>query len=109
MAAAPTSILPRRSLLAVFKRESVRIQVSPKLTRSASLEPRAVLLELETTLEGLSEEEAAKRLDEVGPNIVAQEERFTQLRILLHACLNPLVILLSVLAIISFATAETFS
>jgi Mg2+-importing ATPase len=66
-------------------------------------------LELETTLEGLSEEEAAKRLDEVGPNIVAQEERFTQLRILLHACLNPLVILLSVLAIISFATAETFS
>ena len=109
MAAAPSSILPRNSLLAVFKRESARIQVSPKLTRSASLESRSVLSELETTLEGLTEEEAARRFDEVGPNVVAQEERFTQLRILLHACLNPLVILLSVLAIISFATAETTS
>jgi Mg2+-importing ATPase len=109
MAAAPTSILPRNSLLAAFKRESTRIQVSPKLTQSASLQVGEVLAELGTSLNGLSQEEAARRLEEFGPNVVARDERFTLVRLLLHACLNPLVLLLSVLAIISFATAEDSS
>ena len=43
------------------------------------------------------------------PHVVAHEHRFTRLRLFVRACLNPLVILLMVLAIISFATAETES
>jgi Mg2+-importing ATPase len=57
----------------------------------------------------LTEEEAQHRLEVFGPNVVARDERFTRLRLFIRACLNPLVILLSVLAIISFATAEDSS
>jgi Mg2+-importing ATPase len=57
----------------------------------------------------LSEEEAQHRLEVLGPNVVARDQRFTWLRLFIRACLNPLVILLSLLAIISFATAEDSS
>jgi len=68
-----------------------------------------VLSECETQIDGLTEEEAQRRLEILGPNVVARDERFTWLRLFARACLNPLVILLSVLAIISFATAENGS
>jgi P-type Mg2+ transporter len=68
-----------------------------------------VVRELDSHLEGLAEAEAQQRLETFGPNVVARDERFTRLRMLINACLNPLVILLSVLAIISFATAEDTS
>jgi Mg2+-importing ATPase len=57
----------------------------------------------------LSDEEAQHRLEVFGPNVVARDERFTWLRLFMRACLNPLVILLSLLAIISFATAQDSS
>ena len=47
---------------------------------------------------GLSEEEAARRLEQYGPNVVAQEQRYRRLRLLGQACVNPLVILLLLLA-----------
>ncbi|MGD0073722.1 MAG: magnesium-translocating P-type ATPase [Candidatus Binataceae bacterium] len=108
MASLPGSILPK-TILTVIKREQTSIQVSPKLTKAASLPAEGVFAELGTGPDGLTEEEAQRRLEEFGPNVVTHEHRFTRLKLLGRACLNPLVILLSVLAIISFATAETTS
>ena len=103
----PSFVLPK-NILGVIKRTGP-IQVSPRLIRAASLAAPEVLSELESGLHGLTEEEAQRRLEEYGPNVVAYEDRFTRLRLFVKACLNPLVILLSVLAIVSFVTAETTS
>ena len=103
----PSFVLPK-NILGVIKRTGP-IQVSPRLIRAASLAAPEVLSELESGLHGLTEEEAQRRLEEYGLNVVAYEDRFTRLRLFVKACLNPLVILLSVLAIVSFATAETTS
>lgn len=103
----PSIILPKNILVAIKRNDS--IQVSPKLIRTASLAAAEVLSELGSGLHGLTEDEAQRRLKEYGPNVVAHEDRFTRLRLFVKACLNPLVILLSVLAIVSFATAETTS
>jgi P-type Mg2+ transporter len=93
----------------ITKRNDSHIQVSPRLTRLASLPADRVLAELKTSPDGLTDEEAQRRLEEFGPNVVTQEERYTRLRLFIRACLNPLVILLLVLAIISFMTAEDVS
>jgi len=103
----PSFVLPK-NILGAIKRTGP-IQVSPRLIRAASLAAAEVLSELGSGLHGLTEEEAQRRLEEYGPNVVAHEDRFTRLRLFVKACLNPLVILLSVLAIVSFATAETTS
>ena len=72
----------------------------------AAMEEMAVVLEkLRTSPAGLSEAEAATRLDEHGPNEVAQEKQHGWLRRLWIASRNPLVILLTILAIFAFATA----
>jgi Mg2+-importing ATPase len=107
MALSPTSILPRH-VHTIARRES-GIQVSAKLIHSASCPAEQVLREVDTRADGLIEEEAQHRLEVFGPNVVARDERFTWLKLFIRACLNPLVILLSVLAIISFATAEDSS
>jgi P-type Mg2+ transporter len=99
--------LPRN--LRIARRPNGHIHVSERLTRMASLPPNEVLAELATGPDGLTEEEAQRRLEEFGPNVVTQESRFTKLKLFGRACANPLVILLSVLAIISFATAENAS
>ena len=61
---------------------------------------------LKTSATGLTEEEAAERLEVFGPNEVAQERRNEWLHRLWLAVRNPLVILLSILAAVTFATAE---
>src|SRR3984957_16841201 len=98
------SILPKN-----FKHLEGAIQVSPRLVRIAGAEQADVFAELKTGESGLSATEAQRRLDEYGPNAVGGEQRFTRLRVFIKACLNPLVILLSVLATITFATAQTKS
>jgi Mg2+-importing ATPase len=55
---------------------------------------------------GLTESEAARRLAEVGPNVIAKDARTSVLRLFAHAVMNPLVILLAVLATVSFATDD---
>jgi P-type Mg2+ transporter len=108
MALSASSILPR-NILALVRREDSHIQVSSKLVRFAALPAQEVLAELETTPQGLPEETAEQRLEEYGPNVVASDERFTRLRLFIRSCLNPLVILLAVLATISFVTAQDTS
>ena len=68
--------------------------------------PSAVLQRLGTSPAGLTEEEAAARLEKYGPNEVAHEKQQSWLQRLYIAARNPLVILLTVLAILSFATGD---
>ena len=63
----------------------------------------------DTSPAGLSEAEAAARLEQYGPNEVAHERRHEWLHRLWIAVRNPLVILLTILAILTFATAESSS
>jgi P-type Mg2+ transporter len=55
---------------------------------------------------GLSEHDAATRLEEYGPNEVAYEKKEGWLHRLYISARNPLVILLTVLATLSFATGD---
>ncbi len=64
-----------------------------------------LLQRLNTSPNGLSEEEAAERLEIFGPNEVAQEKKHGWLHRLWVAVRNPLVILLAVIATVTFATA----
>jgi Mg2+-importing ATPase len=78
-----------------------------ELMRDAATKEAAEILErLGTSSNGLSEEEAAKQLEVFGPNEVGQERRHGWLERLWLAARNPLVILLTILAVISFATGD---
>jgi P-type Mg2+ transporter len=72
---------------------------------AATQEIPEVLQRLNTTPNGLKEEEAAERLEVFGPNEVGQEKQHGWAYRLWVAVRNPLVILLAVLVIITFATA----
>jgi len=79
------------------------------LRDAAMQETAAILQRLETTSAGLSTTEATERLEVFGPNEVAQEKKHGWLWRLWIATLNPLVILLTVIAVLTFATAESSS
>lgn len=101
----PTPVLPKRIPHGPHKPSSA-IQVSPLLLETAAREPEEVLQKLHTSKEGLSEEEAGRRLQEYGPNVVAREARHSHIRLLGKALINPLVILLLVIAASSFLTGD---
>ena len=82
------------------------IHFSPVLAEVAQLEKSEVFSRMKTSPEGLSEDEAASRWAEVGPNVVAASKHRGWPWRLLTATRNPLVILLTVLATISFATGD---
>ena len=65
-----------------------------------------VLQQLGASPNGLSEAEAEARLAKYGPNEVGQEKRHEWLHRLWTAIRNPLVVLLTVLATISYATGD---
>jgi P-type Mg2+ transporter len=73
---------------------------------AAMLETSAVLQQLDTSPSGLSETEAAARLQQYGPNEVGQERKHEWLHRLWVAVRNPLVILLTVLATVSYVTGD---
>src|SRR5579862_202541 len=79
------------------------------LRDAATGEIAEVLERLKTSPTGLSEAEAAERLEVFGPNEVAHERRHEWLHRLWIAVRNPLVILLTILATLTFATAESSS
>jgi Mg2+-importing ATPase len=75
--------------------------------RAASVATETNLLaRLATSAGGLSDEEAAARLEEQGPNQVAQERPPTWYQQIYHAFRNPFVLLLMVLAGVSLATDD---
>ncbi len=86
---------------------STPIHVAPLLVEVAKTDRAAALERLGTSPEGLTDDEAAARLERDGPNVVADDPRHGRLQLFLRACANPLVILLAVLAGISAATGDS--
>ncbi len=82
------------------------IQSSPLLAQAAALPNDEVCQLLGVTPNGLTQAEAEERLAKHGPNEVAYEKQQSWLRRLYTAARNPLVILLVVLAVLSFATND---
>ena len=73
---------------------------------AATKDSAEVLRLLATSPAGLTEEEAAARLEQYGPNEVGREKHEGWLQRLYIAARNPLVILLTILATISFVAPE---
>ncbi len=87
-------------------RGSAQPVVSESIRLSAALDAREVLHTLGSAPGGLTGEEAAQRLEQHGPNEVASERKHGWTERLWVAVRNPLVILLTVLATLSFATGD---
>src|ERR1039457_6748105 len=94
-------------------REFVPTVTNPKYASQSDLAPNAaikdraeVLRSLGTAPAGLTEEEAAARLEQYGPNQVGREKHEGWPQRLYIAARNPLVILLTILATLSFATGD---
>jgi Mg2+-importing ATPase len=82
-------------------------QQATDLIRDAATNDSAAILErLQSAPTGLTEEEAAERLEVFGPNEVGQEKKHEWLHRLWVAVRNPLVILLTVLSILSYVTDD---
>ena len=65
------------------------------------LDAHQALVQLGTTREGLSSEEAQRRLERFGPNRLAAEERLLPLRILLRQLRSPLIYILVIAAVVT--------
>ena len=94
-----------RLLFPTKKGPAIAVKVAPLLDRAAHAERDEVVKLLDTRESGLTETEAAERLEKYGPNEVGQEKQHGWVWRLGLALRNPLVILLGVLAILTFATA----
>ncbi len=81
-------------------------QDSADLLAKARGDAAAVLKELGSEPDGLSEAEAATRLQQVGTNEIAREHRQSSAMRLLASIKNPLVLLLLALAVVSFLTGD---
>lgn len=101
----PTDIIPK-DILTALRGASNHIQFSSLLLGVAQSDSEEAFRGLQTSANGLSEEEAGRRLQEYGPNVVTQERRYGRLKLLGRACVNPLVILLLLLATVSLATGD---
>src|SRR5579862_8496378 len=68
----------------------------------ARLDADSALVRLGSRPEGLTDDEAVERLEQYGQNVVATEEHKTALRQLAVLLVNPLNVMLLLLAIINF-------
>lgn len=101
----PSAIIPR-DILTALRGASNHVQFSSLLLGVAQSDSEEAFRGLQTSASGLSEEEAGRRLEEYGPNVVTQEQRYGRLKLLGRACANPLVILLLLLATVSLVTGD---
>jgi P-type Mg2+ transporter len=93
-------------LLNSLKGGSGTLRIAPQIIEAAPRAPVEVLLQLETSTDGLTEAETTARQERYGLNLVAQEKPRGRLSHLGSALINPLVILMLALATVSFATGE---
>ena len=98
------TVLPKRVLIG--RHDTSVIRVSPIVQEAATLEAAAVFALLSTRATGLTSEQPTARVAEHGPNVLPHDERPGLARLLIRALLNPLVILLAVLATVSIATGD---
>ena len=101
----PTDIIPK-NILTALRRASNHVQFSSLLLGVAQSDSEEAFRGLQTSASGLSDEEAGRRLEEYGPNVVTQVQRYGRLKLLGRACANPLVILLLLLAAVSLVTGD---
>jgi len=98
------SILPKR--LVQPGRAAVAANIAARLVEAAAADGEALYTQHSSSATGLSQEEAEQRLEKYGANAVAQEEGHSWRNLLFMAVLNPLVILLSLLAVLSAVTGD---
>jgi Mg2+-importing ATPase len=82
------------------------IKVAQVMLDVSRLSAADALSSVKSRAEGLTADEAATRLAEVGPNRAAKDAGSSPWRRVAHAVANPLVVLLAVLAGLSFATGD---
>ncbi|HZE20934.1 MAG TPA: HAD-IC family P-type ATPase, partial [Desulfobaccales bacterium] len=70
------------------------------------LEIDKILTEVDTSEHGLTETEAKKRLQQFGPNKLAEAEKISWLKILLHQFTSPLIYILLIAAVVTFFLQE---
>ena len=88
------------------KKQPNTIRVAPLLIEVSQKNTDEVFTLVNNSPSGLTKSEAEERLAQYGPNEIAQAKRHGWLRRLGTAARNPLVILLTILAIISFSTGD---
>ncbi len=96
-----------QSVRRVLKAPSSSIRTSLLLIEVAQAEAANALQRLGSSGTGLSEDEATLRLERYGENVVTSNDRHSRLRLFIRAVLNPLVLLLAMLAAVSLLTGDT--
>ena len=71
-----------------------------ELKKLVKLSDRELMMELRTTPEGLTSEDAKLRLEEFGPNEVAAQKPRPAWKLLLHAFQDPFVYVLALLLVV---------
>ncbi len=99
------SLLPKK-VLAKSHHAPEKLRISGSALAASRLPAGEVQALLKTTSEGLTESEASRRLIEGGPNILARDQSVRFVTRVGRALRDPLVILLGVLAGVSYATAD---
>ena len=88
------------------KTKNQNIHVSPAVIDASRKDGEELLRDLRTSLSGLTQVEAEERARTAGPNEVAQERKQGWPVRILKIVRNPLVILLTILSAVSFATGD---
>ena len=70
------------------------------------LDKASLFSELKTSELGLSEAEARERLQQVGPNKLAEAEKISRIRIFLHQFKSPLIYILLIAGVVTFFLEE---
>lgn len=83
-----------------------KINKDQELKKLAILSDRDLFLNLRTSLQGLSEEDAQSRLEEYGPNEVSAQKPTPGILLFLQAFNDPFVYVLALLAIVSLLTND---
>ena len=84
------------------KIEQQTARAADTLNDIARLSPDESLLRVQSRLEGLSDAEAEERIEQFGKNVVASEERKNAVQHILRLLINPLNVMLLVLAATNF-------
>lgn len=77
-----------------------------ELKKLAALSERELMMEFRTSAEGLTTADAAKRLEEHGPNEISAQSPTPAWKLLLHAMQDPFVYVLALLLVVSAITGD---
>jgi len=99
------SIIPK-NIFGKSPRLRHKAPVSASLVQAAAMDVAALYERFASGPEGLSTEQAQVGLETHGPNVLAKDQRPGIATLLVHAVLNPIVILLVVLSSVSAATGD---